>query len=151
MITPEEAVRDRVLAILGDGSPVFNHVYTDLLPESPQYPCVLIKLIDHTDFYEQAGRSNIGNANILVEVFAHEDSGGDPYYTATRLAQEIDGDGLTLAGASGLAGWRGTAGSPAVAVDVAFRVSRRRGYLADELRVSIISQEYKLWFHPFSS
>lgn len=149
-MTIEEAVRARLLEINDLDTLVDGRVYTEMLPQSPEYPCVLVQLVEDRDFYTQLGRAGVQVAGVLVEAFARETSAGDPYDEANQVAQAIDGDGKGLGQASGLAGYKGTpGGSPAgPSIDVAFRTQRRRGYIADELRIQVISQEYRVWFHP---
>lgn len=143
----EEAYRNRIIEVLSSSPGLTADVFTDTLPQNPTYPCVLVQLIVENDLLNQTKRSALGQANVMVEVFAHESNGGDPYAEASQIADAIDGDGQGEA-ATGLSDWRQRSGD--VEIDMSMRVQRRRGYQADELRLVIISQEYKTWFRASS-
>lgn len=143
-MTIEEAISRRVALLLA-GSPTPPTIALDILPQSPTYPAVCIRLIgpENTE-YTLEGTVNKGDALIQVDTFALEGNGNDPYADATELAERIHG----TPGTPGLSGWRGfvdDGNSPSTALEILgiFREDRRRAYDPDVPRVVSIQQDYR--------
>lgn len=140
-MTVEEIIVDRVAEITAVSAIVGSRVYLDKLPHSPTFPAVRVLLVDDLDAYHLRGPQKPQRARVQVDAFAHETSGVDPYAQVTALADAINGDGEGPA-ASGLSGWKGLVGSPAVEIHSCFRASRLRRYDPDELNLLTMSQDY---------
>lgn len=140
-MTVEEAVATRVAALAAVVALAGARIYVEKLPQAPVYPCVRVVLVDDIDSYHQRGINGLVEARVQVDAFAQEASGADPYAEVAALAQAIDGDGLGAA-ATGLSGWIGRVGSPALEMASVFRADRRRHYDPEELRVVTMSQDY---------
>lgn len=147
-MTIEEAI-SRKVALLLAGSPEVP-VSLDILPESPVYPAVCVRLIGPVETrYTLDGTVKLERALIQVDAFALEGNGNDPYADATELAERIHG----RPGVEGLSGWRGIiddGGSPSTPFVVTgiFREDRRRQYDPDVPRVVTIQQDYRCWYKP---
>jgi hypothetical protein len=143
LMTAEEAVWTRLLALSGVTALVSTRVSVGKLPQGPTYPCVRVSLVSHTpDAYHLRGQAGLVEDVIQVDAFAHEASGVDPYATASDLAEAINGDGA----GSGLSGWAGSIGSPACVVVSCQREARRQQYDPEELQVVGISQDYRVTY-----
>ncbi len=140
-MTVEEAIRARVVGLSQVTALVSTRVYLDKLPQDVAYPCVRVMLVDDLESYQLRGPDGTLTARVQLDAYAQEASGVDPYASASSLAQAIDWDGAGES-ATGLAGWKGTVGSPPFEVLKCFRVNRTRFYDPEELRVVTISQDY---------
>jgi hypothetical protein len=140
-VTVEEAIRGRIEDLTAVTAIVGARIYLDKTPQDPTYPLVLVYLAgDHRDQHLR-GPHGLAHARVSVEARAHEDSGVDTY-EVTALFAAIDGDGLGPA-ASGVFGWAGSVGSPALAIlNCEHRGSRDRFYDAAEQRVLRMTQDY---------
>lgn len=141
-MTPEEAIRTRLLALATVTALVGTRVYLDKLPQSPTYPCVRVSLVSEQSTYHMRGEDGLRSASVQVDAYAREVSGVDPYALAVAVAEAVHGDEA----GSGLSGFAGTIGSPGVQVYGVFRTDRRRSYDPDELRVLTMSQDYRVHF-----
>jgi len=119
---------------------VATRVYLDKLPQTPTYPCVRVTLIDEQEGYHVRGGTAVKTSRVQVDAFAKELSGVDPYALAAAVADAIHGDEA----GSGLSGYQGSFGSPAIEIQGVFRMDRRRYYDPDELRVLTMSQDYQV-------
>lgn len=140
-MTVEEAVRLRLLMISALTTLVSTRVYLDKLPQTPTYPCVRVTLVAETSAGHLRGADALTSALVQVDAFAREVSGVDPYALATAVSDAVHGDDA----GSGLSGWTGQVGSPSPTVQGCQRVTRRRSYDPDELRVLMMSQDYRVW------
>ncbi|HEX8030275.1 MAG TPA: DUF3168 domain-containing protein [Vicinamibacterales bacterium] len=140
-MTIEQIVVERLLSIVAVTSLVSTRVYLDKLPQSPVYPCVRVTLIDELEDYHLRG-GGLKTVRIQVDGFAKELSGIDPYAMAAAVSDAIHGDDA----GSGLSGWIGEFGSPALQVQACLRVDRRRYYDPEELRVLTMSQDYRVTY-----
>lgn len=141
-MTVEEAVIARLQTVSAVTALVSTRIYLDKLPQSPTYPCVRVQLIDEQTGQHLRGGESLRVARVQVDAFAREVSGVNPYALAVSVADAIHGDDA----GSGLQGWSGTLGSPAVTVVSVFRSDRRRYYDPEELRLVTMSQDYQVTF-----
>lgn len=139
-MTVEEAVVARLLALSAVTALVSTRVYLDRLPQSPTYPCVRVQLIDEQQDPHMRGAMAMRVARVQVDTFAQERSGVNPYALAQTVASAVHGDDA----GSGLSGWTGEIGSPAITIHASARLDRRRSYDPDELRVVTVSQDYQV-------
>lgn len=144
-MTIEEAIRARVGGLASVIALVGSRVHLDRLPQSPTYPAVCVQLIDDGSSYHLRGPIGTTQARVQVDAYVKEGSGLDAYSRVSSLAAAIHGDGRGPT-ATGLSGWIGSIGSPALDVLSCFRVSRTRRYDPDELHVLTQSQDYMVWF-----
>ncbi len=140
-MTPEEAVRARILALSAVTALVSTRVWTEKLPQKPIFPCVVVQEVTDSEGQHLRGPSGLCVARVQVEAQAMEVSGTDPYAAAATLAAAIHGDGLGTA-ASGLFGWIGAIGSPPFQIRGVKAGPRTRRYDAGELRVMTILRDY---------
>lgn len=141
-MTVEEMVRLRLLDLTPLTALVSTRIYLDKLPQSPTYPCVRVSLVVETTNGHLRGADALKPALVQVDAFAREVSGVDPYALAVAVADAIHGDDA----GSGLSGWSGQLGSPSPTVQGCQRETRKRSYDPDELRVLMMSQDYRVWF-----
>lgn len=142
-MTVEESVRQRLLQLTDLTALVSTRIYLDKLPQSPTYPCVRVTLISDPREQHLRGPNSVRTARIQVDSYASESSGVDPYARVIAVADAVEGDGLGD-GASGLSGWIGAIGSPALSILDADPGDRRRSYDPQELRLLTMSQDYMI-------
>lgn len=140
-MTVEEAVRAILLTLAPLTALVANRIYLEKLPQGPEYPCVRVLLVSDPTAYHLRGEQGTRPSRVQVDAFSREGQGQDPYAKAAAVASAIHGDGA----GSGLSGYRGDIGDPAVTIGGIFRLERRRYYDPDELRVLTMSQDYRVW------
>lgn len=139
-VTPELAVLSRLQEISAVTAIVSGRIYADKLPQKGTYPAVLVQLVhEPTSYHLRGGLRN--RARVQVDAYAAEGSGVDAYTQVMALADAIHGDDA----GSGLSGWAGEIGSPALRVTAILRIERTRGYEPEELRLLRQRQDY--WVH----
>lgn len=139
-MTPEEAIRSRIVGLSAVQALVGTRVYLDQTPQDPTYPLVLVYSAgDHWN-QQLRGADGIGQARISVEARVHVDAGHDAYTEVMDLYTAFDGDGRGPA-ATGVFGWVGLVG-PVQIANCAHRGSRDRFYDADVRRVLRMTQDY---------
>lgn len=140
-MTPEEAVATRLLDIAAVTAIVSTRVYVEKLPQKPTSPVVLVQLVhEPTDYHLRGGLRD--RARVQVDAYVAEAAGEDAYAKVMALADAIHGDDA----GSGLSGWRGEIGSPALTVTGILRIDRMRGYESAELRLWRQRQDYWVYF-----
>jgi hypothetical protein len=144
-VNVEEAICARVAGLTAVIALASTRVYLDKFPQSPTYPAVRVQLVDDADEQHLRGPLGIKRARVQIDHCAHESSGSDPYAEAETLAAATKGDGLGTS-ASGIAGFKGTIGSPAFAIEDCKPVLRTRDYDPAELRVVTIRQDYDVTY-----
>lgn len=139
-MTIEELVRARLLAIVAVTAIAGTRIWIEKLPEHPTYPCVRVGLVSDGTGQHLRGPDGLFAARVQVDACAREGS-DDVYSIAAALEAAIYGDGLGTQ-ASGLFGWIGFIGSPAVAfkhVDAGPRLVR---FDPEEKRVLTMTRDY---------
>lgn len=137
-MTPEVAVAERLLGIGAVTAIVGTRVYVDKFPQKPTLAAVLVQLVhEPTDYHLRGGLRD----RARVQVDAYVPDTGDAYTTVIDLADAIHGDDA----GSGLSGWVGEVGSPALTITGILRIERQRGYEPAELRLLRQRQDY--WVH----
>jgi len=106
-VTPEQAILERILALSAVTALVSDRVFMLKLRQGETLPAVRVQLIDEGESQHLRGGAGIFQSRIQVDVYAAEDTGGDPYASASEIALAIQGDDA----GSGLSGWRGFSGS----------------------------------------
>lgn len=132
-MTPETLVRARVMAL---STPAGARVYMLTLPQQPTLPAVRVQRISGGLNQQLRGPSPPHVARVQVDCYA------TTYAAAEVLALAIRGNGLGPS-ATGLWGWIGSMGSPAIDVlniEVPADVSVR--FDADEHNFARISTDY---------
>lgn len=143
-MTPEEVVVARLESITAVTDIVGDRIYFQILPQGVEYPAVLVGPVGENSDYNLRGPVDLGEARVQVDAYVAETSGGDAATTANVLSAAIHGNGLGTS-ASGLSGWIGVVGSPAVQVKSCFRVSRLGPfYEAGEINALRVMQDYRL-------
>jgi hypothetical protein len=145
-VTPEQAILERILAISAVTALVSQRVYMLKLRQGETLPAVRVQLVDEGMGQHLRGGSGVYQSRIQVDVYAAEDTGGDPYAAATEIALAIHGDDA----GSGLSGWTGTSGGspPEILVCAVTRKLRLTDYAAEERREVRVQQDYVVdWKH----
>lgn len=144
----DEAIRARVESLPDVSALVGDRVFLDRLPQSASYPAVRVTLVDEDAAYHQRGPVGLERARVQVDAYAQDGSGVDTKRVLSQLADAIHGDGIG-ADATGLSGFVGPVGSPAVDIRGCFRVLKLGPrFDADELNVLTLTQDYYVWFRP---
>lgn len=140
-MTPEEAVRSRLLQVSAVTALVASRIWSVKLPQSPTLPAVAVSLVGEITDYHLRGEDHTKSARVQVDTYVQEGAGSWKA-TVDAIAKAIHGDGAGL----GLSGWRGTLGSPPFDVLLVMRLDRQQTYEAAELRVVRIRQDYRVIF-----
>lgn len=128
---------ERIVALNTSAS---SRVYPLKLPQKPTLPAVRVQRIGGVR--EQHLRGPQGQTITRVQVDSFVADTGDAYAAVTDLAEEVKGDGLGDQ-ASGLWGYKGSMGSPAIQIDnVEIVHDGTPEYEAEELRLVRIRQDY---------
>ena len=144
-MTIEQAVITRLASLAAVTALVSTRIYLDRLPKDlDTFPAVRVVLVDEIDQPHLRGGGGLRIARVQVDAYAMESSGTDPYTAVAAVADAVHGDDA----GSGLSGWSGEIGSPALQVRACFRVDRRRAYDPDELQVCTMSQDYRVSYTP---
>lgn len=140
-MSPEQAVLERILTISAVTALVSTRVYLAKMPQKPTLPAVLVQLVhEPTQYHLRGGLRD--RARVQVDAYAYEASGVDAYGQALALADAIHGDDA----GSGLSGWAGEIGSPAMTIHAIERIQRVPEYEPDELRLHRQRQDYWVFF-----
>lgn len=143
-MTIEAGVCERLGAMGALTALVASRIYQLKLPQQPTLPAVRVQMVGEIDELHLRGPDRVLRTRVQVDAYAHELAGGDPYATATEVADAVHGDGLGP-NATGLNGWIGdVGGSPDLRVLVVKRVGRLAMYEADELRLVRVRQDYRI-------
>ena len=145
-MTPEQAILERILGLSAVTALVSDRVFMLKLRQGETLPAVRVQLIDEGMSQHLRGGSGIYQSRIQVDVYAAEDTGGDPYSAASEIALAIQGDDA----GSGLSGWRGFSGGspPEIEVCAISRKLRLTSYAAEERREVRVQQDYIVdWKH----
>lgn len=145
-MSPEEAVRTRLLDITAVTDIVTDRIYQSKLPELAPLPAVRVQMIsgDASALHLRGGIPWY-RSRVQVDAYAAEETSADPYATAVQLGEAIHGD----ESGSALAAWQGVvAGSPGVRVCSVERVDRRVGYDSEERKDVRVRQDYFVYWKP---
>lgn len=143
-MTPEEAIRDRLLAISAVTTLVGTRIYQLTLPQSVTWPAIRVQLISLPIEGTVDGKCSLGIARVQVDAFVDVEAETNPYTAAIALADAIHGNGLS-ASPTGLHNWGGAVGSPPVTVKRAARLDRDVTYEVDAQRLIRVRQDYQVW------
>lgn len=136
-MTPEGFVADRIVDI---NTAAGARVYQLKLPQDPTLPAVRVQRIGNVREQHLRGPQGTVVTRVQVDSFVAEASGA--YGSVTDLADAIKGDGLGDV-ASGLFGFKGTHGSPAILIEnVEIVHDGTPDYEGEELRLLRIRQDY---------
>lgn len=137
-MTIEELTRTRVLAITAVSAIASTRVWIEKLPEHPVYPCVRVALVSDVVGQHLRGPDGLQVARVQLDACARD---GDVYSAAAELEAAIYGNGLG-ASASGLFGWVGLLGSPAVEFKNVSAGPRLVRFDPEEKRVLTMTRDY---------
>jgi Protein of unknown function (DUF3168) len=140
-VSPEEAVRARLLEIPDVVALVGVRIYMLKLPQAPTLPALRVQPISDLDNGHLRGAAGTGQARIQIDAYV-DDRAPNPYNTTVALANAIAGDGA----GSGLSGWRGDIAG--VRVTGIARLDRDATYEAGELRLLRMRQDFRVWWRP---
>jgi hypothetical protein len=136
-----EITRTRLLAIAAVTALVSTRVYCALLPQGSRSSAIRVSMVAGIpETLHLRGRSSVLIDRVQLDCYAASDA-ADPLGDARALALAAMGD---MAGgvATGLLGWCGSLGSPAVHVDLIEPASRPdEVYMPDELRQWVVTQD----------
>lgn len=105
----EIAVHDILAANAQVAALVEARVYPDVLPQAPRYPAVVVSLVSGASDYAQDGPTDLARARVQIDCFA---------------ADKMSAIALRNAAMSALSGYRGIAGTPAIAVQGVFALNQ---------------------------
>lgn len=144
-MTVEEAIYARITEIMAVQLLTGGRIYLGQLPQSPQYPAVLVQLISEPSDAHLRGPTTLHRSRVQVDAFVRAGGSGlDPYTEVGVLTEAMIGDGKGLQ-ASGLDGWIGTIGSPPVDVASCHAIARMTRWDPDELQVLTMSTDFTVW------
>lgn len=143
-MTPAEVVRTRILAITAVTALVSTRVYSVIFPQKPTWPAVRVQDIGQIEELHLRGSVGVIRGRVQVDVVSGERSGVSALAEAKTVMALIHGatQGFASNVATGLAGYSGSIGSPAVQVDVIEPVDYRERFEAEEVRAYLISRDY---------
>lgn len=147
-MTVEHAIKLLVDAL--QGSPATVPSWVDVLPQSPAYPAICVRLIGEETYYTTKGTTRLRRALVQVDAFALEGDGADPYDEAATLADRIFG----TTAAPGLSGYKGTVtsnDSPAETLEIlsVFFEDRRRQFDPETAdRIVSMQQDFRVTYRP---
>lgn len=150
-MTPEVAVITRMASLAALTALVGNRIYQLKLPQTPTLPAVRVQHVDSVTEAHLRGSGALRHTRVQVDTYAREGSGSNPLASATAVAEAIEGDGggSGSAAPSGLAGWRGTLGSPpSIRIDAILKVGSGQDYEAGELRAVRVRQDFMVHWAP---
>jgi Protein of unknown function (DUF3168) len=107
-VSPEEAVRARLLAVPAVTAIVGTRVWLVMVEQSPVTPFVRVQQISQIDDGQnlRGGGGSRGWARVQVDAITDVDDPGNAYTVGRQLTDAIHGDGRGDS-ATGLLGWRG--------------------------------------------
>jgi hypothetical protein len=147
-MTPEEAVRLRLLQIGAVSALVTSRIYMLKLPQNPTLPAVRVQIIGELDDVHLRGAGGTYQSRVQVDAYVSElgtAAAPDPYATVRNLAAAITGNGA----GTGLEGWQGViAGTGPLRITGIFRIDRDSTYEAAELRLLRMRQDFRVWWRP---
>lgn len=135
-MTVVEAIRARLLAQSPVTAMVSQRVWSQVVPQSPVYPLVLVELIDDDEPMQLRGTSGLVRARVQVG------SRAKSRVTAIALGEAVHGDGAT----TGLCAFKGDIGSPPFVITGVLPAGKREGFDPVELNVFTVSRDYFVWF-----
>lgn len=118
-----------------------SKVYATTLPQTPSLPAVRITQIGRAELMHMRGPVPLYRARVQVDSVSWTKEEADAVDAA------VEGDGLGTS-ATGLKGWRGSIGSPAVVIDAVLPIDVQEMYEAGELRQYWVMRDYFVWFRP---
>ena len=136
-MTPAAAVKARLSALSAVTALVSTRIYVDLFPPKPTLPAVRIHRIGEQEDAHLRGVGAMRRARVQVDCI------GVSLESATAVADAAHGDGA----GTGLSGWTGELGSPAVRVWAILPIDVRSDYEADEIKQWRVSRDYYIWMH----
>lgn len=138
MMTPERAVRARLLQLPALVAMVGGRIFCGHAPQGVISPFVSIQLIDEVQSPHLRGSGGPKRSRIQIDVYTRERSGVDAYDSASDIAAAIDGAG----DAGSLDGWRGVVNG--LAITGAFRIDRRPLFIVNEQRLERWQLDYMI-------
>lgn len=139
-MTAAEVVRARLLTISAVTAIVVDRVYTQVLPQTPTdtLPAIRVQRVDQIEDAHLRGTTKPVRARVQVDSVAKSAAAA----FALDAALHGNGDG------TGLAGWTGEIGSPAVRVAAILPIDVRDGYDAEDLKQYKVMRDYAVTFTP---
>lgn len=132
-MTPEAAVRQRIIDLTTSAA---SRVYMLKLPQQPTLPAVRVQRVVGIRGQHLRGPDGSYRTRVQVDTFA------TTHAAASDLADEILGDGLGP-NASGLWGWVGELGSPAIRIkNIEVDPEGSTQFEADELNQARLRTDY---------
>lgn len=150
-MTPEQAVISRMESISAVTAIVGTRIHQLKLPPTPTYPAIRVQHVSEVTEAHLRGSGGLRHTRIQIDAVARESSGVDALDQALALAEAIEGNGggSGSVAPSGLAGWRGTMGSPAsIRIDAILKAASGQDYDAGELRTVRVRHDYIVHWAP---
>lgn len=137
-MTITEAVRALLLQLTPVSALVATRVYQMKTPQRPTFPLLRLQRVDDLEDLHLRGTSGVRRARIQVDAMVDESTTADPCASANALMAAVHGGG----DGTGLCGWSGFVGTPAVEILGIMPAGLREGYDPDELRLYTVSRDY---------
>lgn len=137
-----EIVRSRALSVAAVTALVSTRVWSVILKQGNTLAAVRVSLVPGApETMHLRGRSSVIVDRVQVDAYAAI-AASDPLGDARAISAALYGD-MVGGVATGLNGWAGSIGSPAVMVDLIESASRPiEMFVPDELRQWVVSQDY---------
>lgn len=136
-MTPDVAIRTRLLQITALTDLVVSRIYAVTFPQGVTKPAVRVQQISREEDFHARGPIGIKAARMQVDVVAATKASAD------AVIEAVHGDGLGDT-ASGLSGWMGDLGSPPFSVRGIFPLDESESYESDELKQWRVRRDYRL-------
>lgn len=144
-MTPEEAVRDRILALSAVTALVGTRVYRLMFPQSPTWPAIRVTLVDSHRRHTLTQANGLQRARVQVDCTTEAAAGVDALADVTTLASAVVGDGA-LVSPTGVNNYRALQiDSPAYDVKGMWLLDRAERYDADDLRLVTSRLDFDVW------
>lgn len=137
MAHPDWIVRVRLAAISAVTALVSTRIYGLKVRQGSDRPYVRVQRISRSEPFHARGPIGIKEARVQVDCVANTK------LVAEQLIDAVHGDGLGDT-ASGLSGWKGEIGSPAVVVRGIFPLDDAEDFTSEELEIFRMRRDYRV-------
>lgn len=147
-MTPAEVVRERILAISAVTALIGSRCYSVIFPQKPTWPSARVQDINEIEDLHLRGSVGVIEGLVQVEVISGQRTAVSALSEAKQVMALIHGatQGFAAGIATGLLGWSGSIGSPAVTVDVVRPAGYREFYedISATDRVWRVQRDYRV-------
>ena len=138
-MTVDQAIRARLLSLTPVTALVNQRIFSVILPQGVTLPAIRVQRISQIEPMHMRGPVGMYRARVQVDSVSTSKASCDAVDSA------VHGDGLGTY-ASGLAGFKGDVGSPAMYIHAILPLDVRDLYDAEELRQFRVSRDFEVHF-----